>query len=55
MKSSPIQTINLAAAKVNLPNDFRNIFYIAECDFGKGLFSKIDIKKGENIFNLQVS
>lgn len=51
MKSSSLQAINTCNIKVNLSNDFRNIFYIAECDFGKGLFSKRDIKKGENIFN----
>lgn len=50
MKSSPSQPINLATAKVNLSNDFSDIFYIAECDFGKGLFCKKDINKGENIF-----
>lgn len=50
MKSSQIQTINLAAAKVNVSNDVSNIVYIAECDFGKGLFCKRDIKKGEIIF-----
>ncbi|MBW4638831.1 MAG: SET domain-containing protein [Gloeocapsa sp. UFS-A4-WI-NPMV-4B04] len=51
MKSSSLQAINTCNIKVNLSNNFRNIFYIAECDFGKGLFSKIDIRKEENIFN----
>lgn len=50
MKSSSLQAIELCNVQGNLSNDFSDIFFIAECDFGKGLFSKKNIKKGENIF-----
>lgn len=50
MKSSLLEAIHLSNAKFNLSNDFRNKFYIAECEFGRGLFSKKDINKGEVIF-----
>lgn len=50
MKSALLQQISLSSAKVNLLNDFSDKFYIAECEFGRGLFSNKNIRKGENIF-----
>lgn len=44
------QTINLTDNRTNLLNSFDEKFYIAECDFGKGLFAKKPIKEGEVIF-----
>lgn len=51
MKSSLLQANHFSSAKVNLFNNYSDKFYISECEFGRGLFSKEDINKGENIFN----
>jgi hypothetical protein len=50
MKPSVNQVIHLLNDKTNLFTNFSDRFYIAQCDFGKGLFAKKVIKKGEEIF-----
>lgn len=46
MKPSVNQLIHLLNDKIN----FSDRFYIAQCTFGKGIFAKKFIKKGEEIF-----
>lgn len=50
MKPCLTQRINFISDKTNFANDLKEKFYIAECNFGKGLFAKRDIRKGEVIF-----
>lgn len=51
MKSSLLQEVDFSSVKVKSLNNFTDKFYIAECEFGRGLFSQKGIRKGENIFN----
>lgn len=51
MKSSLSQSIHLSSAQANLFNSFYNNFYIAQCDFGRGLFARRKLEKGDKIFN----
>jgi hypothetical protein len=50
MKPSVNQIIRLLNDRDNLVSNFSDRFYIAQCDFGRGLFAKRVIKKGEEIF-----
>lgn len=50
MKSCSTQGINFISDETNFSNDLTEKFYIAECSFGRGLFAKRDIRKGEVIF-----
>lgn len=44
------QLIHLLNDKPNLFSNFNDKFYIDKCDFGRGLFAKRVMKKGEEIF-----
>lgn len=50
MKPSVNQPIHLLNDKTNLSSNLSDRFYIAQCNFGRGLFAKKAIKKGEEIF-----
>lgn len=50
MKPSVNQVIHLLNDKNNLFSNFNDGFYIAQCNFGRGLFAKRVFKKGEEIF-----
>lgn len=50
MKPYINNTINLLDNKNTLFSNFTDKFYISKCDFGRGIFAKKVIKKGEEIF-----
>lgn len=53
MKTSLNQAIHLLSEQANLFNTLSSNFYIAECNFGKGLFAKNLIKTGEEILRFK--